>query len=159
MVRISYLPVFSTFLAQEERKTPVIIEDALARGRVNSVIRNLLLNLKHEKREHLLTDVLRRVFPSLTKIAIQFDEANDRYISFTYREEGRSKEFDVFMSGSGFQQFVYLFGFIHLREPTVILLDEPDAHLHGSLQTALLSELRQLEPPLLIPPCPQGNHL
>jgi len=142
--RISYLPVFSTFLTQEERKTPAVIEDALARGRVNSVIRNLLLNLKRENRQHLLLEVLRRVFPNLAEINIEFDEANDRYISFTYLEKSRPKEFDVFMAGSGFQQFIYLFGFIHLRQPTIILFDEPDAHLHGSLQHALLSEFQHL---------------
>jgi len=143
-VRISYLPVFSTFLPQEERRTPVVIEDELARGRVNSVIRNLLLNLKHEERQGELVKILRRIFPDLTRMVIEFDEINDRYISVTYKERERPKEFDVFSAGSGFQQFVYLFGFILLRQPTVILLDEPDVHLHGSLQRALLDELRQL---------------
>ncbi len=143
-LRISYLPVFSTFLTQEERKTPAVIEDALARGRVNSVIRNLLLNLKGENRQNLLVEVLRRIFPDLAAINIEFDEANDRYIAFTYREKGRPKEFDVFMAGSGFQQFIYLFGFIHLRQPTIVLFDEPDAHLHGSLQDALLVEFQHL---------------
>jgi predicted ATPase len=143
-VRISYLPVFSTFLTQEERKTPAVVEDALARGRVNSVIRNLLLNLKKENRQHLLLEVLRRIFSNLDEINIEFDEANDRYISFTYLEKGRPREFDVFMAGSGFQQFIYLFGFIHLRQPTIVLFDEPDAHLHGSLQHALLSEFQHL---------------
>jgi predicted ATP-binding protein involved in virulence len=143
-LRIAYLPVFSTFLTQEERKTPAVIEDALARGRVNSVIRNLLLNLKSEKRQDLLIEVLRRIFPNLAAISIEFDEVNDRYISFTYQEKGRPKEFDVFMAGSGFQQFIYLFGFIHLRQPTIVLFDEPDAHLHGSLQDALLVEFQHL---------------
>jgi AAA15 family ATPase/GTPase len=143
-VHISYLPVFSTFLAEEEKKTPAVIEDALARGRVNSVIRNLLLNLKSQKRENLLEEVLRRLFPDLLGISIAFDEANDRYISFTYHDEGHPKGFDVFMAGSGFQQFVYLFGFIHLRQPSIILLDEPDVHLHGTLQHGLLLELNRL---------------
>jgi len=143
-LRVSYLPVFSTFLTQEERKTPAVIEDALARGRVNGVIRNLLLNLKRENRQDLLVEVLRRIFPDLAGINIEFDEVNDRYISLTYLEKGRAKEFDVFMAGSGFQQFIYLFGFIQLRQPTVVLFDEPDAHLHGSLQHALLSELQRL---------------
>jgi ABC-type cobalamin/Fe3+-siderophores transport system ATPase subunit len=143
-VRIAYLPVFSMFLPQEERRTPAVIEDALARGRVNSVIRNLLLNLRHENRASELVKVLRRTFPTLTDMVIEFDEANDRYISVTYKEEDRPKEFDVFSAGSGFQQFVYLFGFISLRQPTVVLIDEPDVHLHGSLQRVLLEELRQL---------------
>ncbi len=143
-MRISYLPVFSTFLPQEERRTPAVIQDELARGRVNSVIRNLLLDLKHANRHGELVEILRRVFPALTDMNIEFDEVNDRYISVTYKERGHSKGFDVFSAGSGFQQFIYLFGFILLRQPTVILLDEPDVHLHGSLQQTLLSELHRL---------------
>jgi len=141
--RISYLPVFSTFLPQEERRTPAVIEDSLARGRVNSVIRNLLLNLKSDGRDGDLIEVLRRIF-GLASFSIDFDEVNDRYITVSYKEKNATKEFDVFSGGSGFQQFIYLFGFITLRQPTVILLDEPDAHLHGSLQRVLLGELDRL---------------
>ena len=138
--RISYLPVFSTFLPQEERRTPAVIRDLLARGLVSGVIRNLLLDLKNEGRDHELVEVIRRAFPALAEFAIRFDEVSDRYIAVTYKEKGRPKDFDVFSAGSGFQQFVYLFGFIALRRPNVILLDEPDVHLHGSLQRVLLDE-------------------
>ncbi len=142
--RIAYLPVSSVFLAQEERRTPAVIDDELARGRVHSVIRNLLLDLKQNNQHEELLEVLRRTFPTLEGMRIEFDEVSDRYISATYKEAGRPKEFDVFSAGSGFQQFLYLFGFILLRQPTVILLDEPDVHLHGTLQRALLQELQTL---------------
>jgi len=142
--RIAYLPVFSVFLAQEERRTPAVIGDALARGRVHSVIRNLLLDLKEKNRHEELLGVLQRTFPTLENMRIAFDEVSDRYISVTYKESKRPKEFDVFAAGSGFQQFLYLFGFILLRHPTVILLDEPDVHLHSTLQNALLQELHEL---------------
>jgi len=142
--RISILPVFSMFLPQEERRTPAVISDELARGRVNSVIRNLLLDLKLQDRQHDLIQVLQRTFPDLTNIDILFDEVSDRYISVTYQERGRPKQFDLFAAGSGFQQFVYLFGFIILQQPTVVLLDEPDVHLHGTLQHTLLEELERL---------------
>jgi predicted ATPase len=142
--RIAYLPVFSSFLPQEERRTRAIIEDALGRGRVNIVIRNLLLDLKDRGQDAELVTILRRVFPDLNDLKIEFDEANDRYIQVNYREKDRSKELDLFASGSGFQQFIYLFGFILLRQPTMILLDEPDKHLHGTLQSALVKELERL---------------
>ena len=144
LYRIAYLPVFSVFLAQEERRTPAVIDDELARGHVHSVIRNLLLDLKKENRHDDLIEALRRSFPNLKKMEIEFDDVSDRYISVVYQEAGRPKAFDVFSAGSGFQQFLYLFGFVRLRQPTMILLDEPDVHLHGVLQSALLRELRQL---------------
>jgi len=142
--KVAYLPVFSTFLPQEYRSTKAVIEESFARGRVNSVIRNLLLNLKEEKRDSELAAILKRVFSDLENLRIEFDELSDQYITVTYQETGRKKEFDIFSSGSGFQQFVYLFGFILLRQPNVILLDEPDVHLHGTLQKSLLDELRRL---------------
>lgn len=142
--RIAYLPVFSAFLSQEERRTAAVIHDELARGRVHSVIRNLILDLKQTGRSDELLEILRRSFPVLEEMRIEFDEVADRYISVTYKEAGRPKEFDVFSAGSGFQQFLYLFGFILLQQPAVILLDEPDVHLHGSLQTSLLQELHRL---------------
>ena len=142
--RIAYLPVFSAFLAQEERRTKAVLDDELARGRVHSVVRNLILDLKLQGRHDQLLEVLQRAFPTLQNMSIEFDEVSDRYISVTYQEAGRPKGFDVLSAGSGFQQFVYLFGFIHLREPHVVLLDEPDTHLHGTLQRALLGELGRL---------------
>ncbi len=143
-LRIAYLPVFSMFLPREERRLRGAIEDELGRGRVNGVIRNLLLELKSQGRLEELVAVMRRSFSSLSGLAITFDEATDRYISVTYQEQGKPKEFDLFSAGSGFQQFIYLFGFVLLREPTIVLLDEPDVHLHGSLQHVLLDELRSL---------------
>ena len=61
--------------------------------------------LKDEKRDDVLVEILRRSFPALANLSIRFDEASDRYISVTYKEQGRPKEFDVFSAGSGFQQF------------------------------------------------------
>ncbi len=143
--RISYLPVFSTFLTQEVKSTSAVIEDALIRGRVNSVIRNLLLDLKEkEGKINELEEILRRAFPSFNKLKVEFDEISDRFIDVSYYERGKRKEFDIFMAGSGFQQFLYLFGFILLRNPSIILLDEPDVHLHGTLQDNLLQELKRI---------------
>jgi energy-coupling factor transporter ATP-binding protein EcfA2 len=100
--------------------------------------------LKAAGRSDKLTEIVERVFPHLRGLKIDFDEVNERFISVTYKEQDHPREFDIFSAGSGFQQFVYLFGFILLRDPTVILLDEPDVHLHGSLQRVLYQEFLQL---------------
>jgi predicted ATPase len=141
---VSYLPVFSMFAPLEERRTSAALSDEQARGRVSAIIRNLLLDLKSKQMDRDLVELLKRVFPDLTDLSIDFDEASDRYITVTYREEGRNRDLDLFAAGSGFHQFVYLFGFILYQQPTVVLLDEPDVHLHAKLQQALLVELRRL---------------
>lgn len=142
-LKISYLPVFSSFQTREEKRTQLAVRNELGRGNVNVVIRNLLLSLNEQARTDLVA-ILQRAFPNITKLNIAFDEASMEFISVTYKEEGVKKEFDIFSAGSGFQQFIYLFGFILLERPNIILLDEPDVHLHGQLQKSLLYELQTL---------------
>lgn len=142
--KISYLPVFSNFQIKEEKRTQLSIRNELGRGNVNGVMRNLLLALKEEKRENALEELLKRCFPSIESFTIEFDEASMQYISVGYKESQRLKALDIFSAGTGFQQFVYLFGFILLEQPHLILLDEPDSYLHGHLQKALYNELARL---------------
>jgi predicted ATPase len=142
--KISYLPVFSTFQTKEEKRTPLAIRNELSRGNVNAVIRNLLLALKEKQEADNLTEILKRAFSSIKNIVIEFDEAAQQFIEVSYLEEGKKKSFDIFSAGSGFQQFIYLFGFIFLEQPNIILLDEPDVHLHGLLQKVLFNELQNL---------------
>jgi predicted ATPase len=142
--KISYLPVFSTFQTREEKRTAIAVRNELNKGNVNSVIRNLLLTLLEQEKESELEAIIKRAFPNIKNLKITFDEASMQYISVTYKEDNKTKEFDIFSAGSGLQQFIYLFGFILLEEPQIILLDEPDVHLHGALQRSLYEELQRL---------------
>ncbi|MEQ3669812.1 AAA family ATPase [Pseudophaeobacter sp.] len=51
---------------------------------------------------------------------------------------------DLMAEGSGFLQWLSVFSLALDPETDVLLLDEPDAHLHSSLQTLLLSELESI---------------
>lgn len=65
-------------------------------------------------------------------------------------EETRLKKFpkfkprDLMAEGSGFLQWLSVFSLALDPETDVLLLDEPDAHLHSSLQTLLLAELESI---------------
>lgn len=142
--KIAYLPIFSTIQTREEKRTAVAVRNELNKGTGNSVIRNLLLTLLERNKQTELEAIIVRAFPSIENLKIVFDEASMQYISVTYSEGSKTKEFDILSAGSGLQQFIYLFGFILLEEPQVILLDEPDVHLHGALQKSLYEELQRL---------------
>ncbi|NQU22693.1 MAG: AAA family ATPase [Candidatus Nealsonbacteria bacterium] len=142
--RVLYLPAFSVFFTREERRTPAVINDELERRQVAGIVRNILLDLKLQSRHHRLVDALRRAFPELEDLRIEFDDVSDRYISVTYQEAGRPVEFDLSSAGGGFRHYALLFGLTLLCQPAAILLDEPDVHLHGILQNALLNELELL---------------
>jgi len=66
----------------------------------------------------------------------KYDSAGDVYITVEYRQNG--KNYDIISGGSGFHQTLTLLAFLYGYEPTTILLDEPDAHLHVNLQREIL---------------------
>lgn len=50
---------------------------------------------------------------------------------------------DIITQGSGYLQWLSIFSILYSSNIDVLLLDEPDAHLHASLQSELLNKLRQ----------------
>lgn len=50
---------------------------------------------------------------------------------------------DIITQGSGYLQWLSIFSVLYSSNIDILLLDEPDAHLHASLQSELLNKLRQ----------------
>lgn len=50
---------------------------------------------------------------------------------------------DIITQGSGYLQWLSIFSVLYSSGVDVLLLDEPDAHLHASLQSELLNKLRE----------------
>ena len=50
---------------------------------------------------------------------------------------------DIITQGSGYLQWLSIFSILYSSNIDILLLDEPDAHLHASLQSELLNQLRQ----------------
>ena len=64
---------------------------------------------------------------------------NSRFVPFpTYTLR------DIMAEGSGFLQWLSVYTFALSPNIDVLLLDEPDAHLHCSLQNELLDQLREI---------------
>jgi hypothetical protein len=110
------------------------------------IVRNVLLRLQEsrgnedEKNEshQFVADVLMKYFEVELKM-IDFEPARDLEIRAPYRES--DYELDIVSAGSGMNQILQIAAFIAWRKPGIVLLDEPDAHLHTSLQSKLLSFL------------------
>jgi energy-coupling factor transporter ATP-binding protein EcfA2 len=51
---------------------------------------------------------------------------------------------DIMVEGSGFLQWLSVYTFAINPKIDILLLDEPDAHLHNSLQNGLIEKLREL---------------
>lgn len=77
-----------------------------------------------------------------TNIKIDFNKGNITNNRFT-RHQNYNKR-DVMVEGSGFLQWLSVYTFAINPKIDILLLDEPDAHLHNSLQGQLIEKLREI---------------
>ncbi|MES0127613.1 AAA family ATPase [Mesorhizobium sp. M0029] len=118
-------------------KSEVFVSDgvllrALARGDANVILRNMLLRLwpNEDNRNRFLVD-LAEVFPGV-EIDVIFEQKIDEYIYVFVKKDGTS--IPIELCGTGFLQAVQILCYLHRFRPSLIVLDEPDSHLHPNNQ-------------------------
>ena len=135
---IVYVPSSVGIVDREEYRTPARIGSLIASGRAHEVLRNLLNDLHREGRLPEVAGVLGRYFDGAID-RVSFDLVSDEFIHVTYREDS---DHDLFSAGAGFLQVLQLITFLVHSRPGILLVDEPDAHLHSSLQRLVVDVLR-----------------
>ena len=142
--------------ANEEKALSLSIRNRLRDGRASEIIRNLLLDTKDavpDNYEKLIKRLKKDFGFVIDKVA--FDEETDINVHAYYDEQinGKKIPFDFCSSGSGMMQVLQILTSIYRycpRNATVVLLDEPDAHLHSNMQVALFYSLREIQKELNI---------
>lgn len=132
-------------------------KNASLRTELKGTRRNLtdasLRRLREEDPWELLQQAMRTQFGA----ELQVDDFSEEYHSYIKVEvvkggvEGykltKHPQFnarDLMVEGSGFLQWLSVYALAVTNDIDVLLLDEPDAHLHPSLQRSLLSQLDEL---------------
>ncbi|MGJ5137167.1 AAA family ATPase [Bradyrhizobium oligotrophicum] len=135
-----YVPGLAGVTIREEYRSDLVVNNGIARGDANLYLRNVLLRIhQHEDRRARFADLLNRVFPGYS-VTTKFDLANDLFISTdTNLPDGKIRPLD--MSGTGLLQAVQLLAYVTNYRPKLLLLDEPDAHLHPNNQRLLAQTL------------------
>lgn len=125
--------------AEEGFETNIVVRKAAARGDSNSVFRNILLQLKQDTaRWQIFQEQVRRIFPTY-EIDVTFNPDAEEYIRCIVNRDGI--EFPIDSCGTGVLQAIQIFSYINLFRPKILLLDEPDSHLHPNNQKQLAREL------------------
>lgn len=153
--KIAYVPPFSGLEPTEKWLDLSPIRQQVGKAQPGSVLRNLLLwvcppsdhndrrggkAVKNPDDWQELVAIIERWF-SVKIHKPKYDPGKDVYITVEYRQSG--KDFDIISAGSGFHQTLTLLAFFYGYEPTTILLDEPDAHLHVNLQREILDYFKR----------------
>lgn len=140
---VVFVPPMTGLEIEEPVFQPPKIEQLLGLGRPGEVLRNLIAEAN---RDEAAWTALQASIRKLFGYTLLPPDTTGAHIISDYRvahEHGAPRpRFDIASAGSGFQQVLMLLAFLHTRRGAVLLLDEPDAHLHIILQDAIYHELR-----------------
>ena len=141
-VKIAYLPPMSGLMANELRLDPGAIDVRLGEGRTAEVLRNLcyqLVNLKDNQWDHY-RDQIKSLFGVQLNKPMYIGERGEITMAYKNSED---VSLDLSASGRGQQQTMLLLAHMMVNPGSVLLLDEPDAHLEILRQRQIYSLLRE----------------
>ena len=138
-LRTAFVPPMTGLGIDEPLFQPPKIEQLLGLGRPGEVMRNLLVEASQNERAW---SALKASISKLFGYDLLPPDASGAHILAEYTMTEGGSRLDIASAGSGFQQILMLLAFLHTRQGAVLLLDEPDAHLHVILQDAIYHELR-----------------
>ena len=137
-----FVPGLAGVPLREELRTPSIVANGIAQGDSNVYLRNVLYRIcKAPEKLTRFHEMIASVFPGLT-ISSTFDPETHLYIDISVEQGGRSVPLE--MIGTGALQAIQLVAYVTAYDPALLLLDEPDAHLHPSNQRLLALTLHRI---------------
>ncbi len=126
-VQVAFLPPMSGLASNETRLDAGALNVRLGEGRTAEVLRNLCHGVAaDEKQWNALTARIKDLFGVTLETPRYIVERGE--IEMTYLDENNT-HLDLSSSGRGLQQTLLLLAFMSSRAGSVLLLDEPDAHL------------------------------
>ena len=145
--KVSHLPPLSGVQTQERKVELGAQRHIIGEGRPGEILRNLLLQVqeKKDKWDDLCKQIKEMFNVQLEKIS--FNPTTDAHILVRYREvgsHGKGCLLEIASGGSGFLQFLLLAAFLYVHENSILLIDEPDSHMHVRLQQGMYDWLQQI---------------
>ena len=150
-VSVVHVPPFSGIGSEETRYDRPFQDLLIGQGKAGDILRNLLLEVYKQSGNsswQSLSNQIEHIF-GYRLLAPKYE--GTPYILCEYlagiperKEKSGLARLDVASAGSGFHQVLLLLGFFYARPSTVLLLDEPDAHLHIVLQKQIYDMLRRV---------------
>ena len=130
-----------------ETEEPILqrgrIDVLLGQGQTAQVLRNLCLLVSQETPEHWthITEWMDRLFHIELGRPAQTARGG---IDLFYRQEAMREQLDIALAGRGLQQMLLVFAYLYSHPGSVLLIDEPDAHLEILRQKQVYVLLRDL---------------
>ena len=142
-LNIELLYPMSGLETEEPLLQPGRIDVLLGQGQTAQVLRNLCLIVARDNPAdwRRVSELMKRLF----NIELSEPKENARgSIDLYYRQEGVKEVLDVASSGRGFQQMLLIFAYLYSHKRSILLVDEPDAHLEILRQKQIYVLLRDI---------------
>jgi energy-coupling factor transporter ATP-binding protein EcfA2 len=141
--KIAFIPGLVGILPQEAYVTPARRSAMSIEARYSEMYRSSLLHLNAADKKALKTiNAILKAHLGVEVTEIKFNPEKDVYVDVKYSQNGIA--FDLANAGSGMLQIIQLLVYIYLHKPSLLLIDEPDAHLHPELQEKLGAVLKKV---------------
>lgn len=139
-----YVPGLAGIPFEEEIRTVGVVRKIAAKGDSNTVFRNVLNLLSSDvaKWKLFLTD-LKAIFPDI-EFQINANPNVDGFIDVKFRLSETEPMLPIDLAGTGVLQATQIAAYVNYFQPSLLLLDEPDSHLHPDNQRALATLLISL---------------
>ncbi len=129
LIQVSFLPPMSGLSAEEPKLEPGRINVLLGEGQTAQVLRNMCYQI-YERSDEDWENVIRHIDDLFGVEILKPNYILERgEIKMSYRETISMRELALSASGRGLQQTLLLLAHLYANPGTVLLLDEPDAHL------------------------------
>jgi energy-coupling factor transporter ATP-binding protein EcfA2 len=136
-----YSPGLAGIARREQYVSDGVLLRAVSRGDANLYLRNILFRLSKRAEWESFERDLQQLFGNL-KITVDFDLSSQESIIINVEFGDRSVPLES--CGTGLLQAIQILSYVHYFRPSLIILDEPDSHLHPNNQRLICDLLQYI---------------
>ena len=142
-LKVELLYPMSGLDTEEPILQPGRVDVLLGQGRTADVLRNLCLGVAKSSVEDWarIVELMQRLFNVSLEVPVETARGS---IALQYRQPGVKEALDVSSAGRGFLQMLLVFAYLYAHKGSVLLVDEPDAHLEILRQKQVYVLLRDI---------------
>lgn len=142
-LKVELLYPMSGLDTEEPILQPGRVDVLLGQGRTADVLRNLCLSVASSSPDdwRRISALMERLF----NVALESPQETARgSIALAYRQPGVKEALDISSAGRGFLQMLLVFAYLYSHKGSILLVDEPDAHLEILRQKQVYVLLRDI---------------
>lgn len=134
-----YVPGIAGIPVKEKYEVPIAVKKSATRGDSNNYLRNILYTISNDEVKWAsFTESVNGIYGDVD-VSVVFDEHVSEFVYVYVKTDDHRLPLDSV--GTGLLQIIQIFAYIEYFAPKIILLDEPDSHIHPTKQKLLSAEL------------------